>query len=79
MQYAAAEICFRKDTEEGKNRNSQNDRFSIKIGAPEGVDRWNEIDSNQIQTRLKQLELELASTLHSIRSTSKEIIPKVAV
>lgn len=75
-EFEAAEICFNEYQIEEENVQSQDIILSVTDSAIRGLDEKSEFDHRQIQIRLQQMGHELASTLHLLRSQSKDFTGK---
>ncbi|KAL1804387.1 protein PTST homolog 2, chloroplastic isoform X2 [Daucus carota subsp. sativus] len=76
MEFEAAEICFDECQFQGKDGQSEDIILSITDGTTEALIETSELNHIQIQTRLQQMGRELASTLHFLRSQSKDLTHK---
>ncbi|KAL2543060.1 5'-AMP-activated protein kinase-related [Abeliophyllum distichum] len=73
-EFEAAEISFSKDRVE-KNKEAVNNGITASAeNIPEALDSDEEINHNQIKTRLQYLECELSTALHSLRSKREKCI-----
>ncbi|KAL8157191.1 protein PTST homolog 2, chloroplastic isoform X2 [Apium graveolens] len=75
-EFEAAEICFNEYQIEETDGHSQNMIVSVTDSATKGLDEKSEFNHRQIQIRLQQMGRELASTLHLLRSQSKDLTGK---
>ncbi|KAK1362123.1 Floury endosperm 6 [Heracleum sosnowskyi] len=75
-EFEAAEICFNECQIEEKNGQSQDMILSITDSAIKGLEEKSEFNHRQIQIRLQHMGRELASTLHLLRSQSKDLTCK---
>ncbi|MCD7472166.1 hypothetical protein HAX54_013173 [Datura stramonium] len=75
-EFEVGEIDFDTRPNGGKTETSRDDVFTIKENSYEAPERWRYYNHNDIRTRLQHLELELSSTLHSLRSKSQEFSSK---
>ncbi|KAK4376743.1 hypothetical protein RND71_003039 [Anisodus tanguticus] len=75
-EFEVGEIDFDQRPNGGKTETSTDDVFTIKENSYEAPERWIYNNHNDIRTRLQHLELELSSTLHSLRSKSQEFSSK---
>lgn len=76
IEFEAAEIFYNKNQTEDNREASEYEIIKTAADAMKALDKWKEIDNTHIQTRLQNLELELASALNSLRSKSEEINSK---
>ncbi|CAN4124403.1 unnamed protein product [Withania somnifera] len=75
-EFEVGEVDFGKRPNGGKTETSRHDVFTIKENSYEAPERWIYTSHNDISTRLQHLELELSSTLSSLRSKSQEFSSK---
>ncbi|KAK4358148.1 hypothetical protein RND71_023758 [Anisodus tanguticus] len=75
-EFEVGEIDFDKRPNGGKTETSKDDVFTINENSYDAPERWIYNNHNDIRTRLQHLELELSSTLHSLRSKSQEFSSK---
>lgn len=75
-EFEVGEIDFDKRPNGGKTETSRDDVFTIKENSYEAPERWIYNNHNDIRTRLQHLELELSSTLRSLKSKSQEFSSK---
>ncbi|KAG5604205.1 hypothetical protein H5410_025697 [Solanum commersonii] len=71
-EFEVGEVDFDKRPNGGKTETSRDDVFIVKENSSETPEIWIYNNHNDISTRLQQLELELSSTLRSLRSKSQE-------
>lgn len=76
LKLAAAEISYNKNQIEDNREASKYEIFKMAADATKALDKLKKTDDTHIQTRLQNLELELASVLNSLRSKSEEINSK---
>uniref|UniRef100_M1BHL7 Isoamylase N-terminal domain containing protein n=1 Tax=Solanum tuberosum TaxID=4113 RepID=M1BHL7_SOLTU len=70
--FEVGEVDLDKRPNGGKTETSRDDVFTVKENSSETPERWIYNNHNDISTRLQHLELELSSTLRSLRSKSQE-------
>ncbi|XP_004238761.1 protein PTST homolog 2, chloroplastic [Solanum lycopersicum] len=75
-EFEVGEVDFDKRPNGGKTETSRHDVFTVKENSYGTPERWIYNNHNDISTRLQHLELELSSTLNSLRSKSLEVNSK---
>ncbi|XP_009610612.1 protein PTST homolog 2, chloroplastic [Nicotiana tomentosiformis] len=75
-EFEAGEISFGKTPDGGKSESSRDGLLTITENSYEALERWKNDNYNDIRPRLRHLELELSSTLRSLRSKSQEFSSK---
>ncbi|XP_049365973.1 protein PTST homolog 2, chloroplastic-like [Solanum verrucosum] len=70
--FEVGEVDFDMRPNGGKTETSRDDVFTVTENSSETPERWIYNNHNDISTRLQHLELELSSTLRSLRSKSQE-------
>ncbi|KAA8533024.1 hypothetical protein F0562_032859 [Nyssa sinensis] len=72
-EFEPAEISFNENMS-GERDASKDETLAVTEGAFKPLDRQKQINHNQIRTRLQDMELELSSALHLLRSKSEEFV-----
>ncbi|XP_027098537.1 protein PTST homolog 2, chloroplastic [Coffea eugenioides] len=75
-EFEAAEISYNKNQIEDSREASKYEIIKLAADVTKALDKLKETDNTLIQTRLQNLELELASALNSLRFKSEEINSK---
>ncbi|CAL5431096.1 unnamed protein product [Camellia sinensis] len=75
-EFEAAEISFNDNQIHEEKDATEYDVLATMEGSTEALDKQEAINHKEIRTRLQQMELELASALHLLRSKSEELVFK---
>ncbi|CAL5428891.1 unnamed protein product [Camellia sinensis] len=75
-EFEAAEISFNDNQIHEEKDATEYEVLATMEGSTEALDKQEAINHKEIRTRLQQMELELASALHLLRSKSEELVFK---